>query len=258
VDGKVPDQVAKPTITTDNQTTTTYTWSAPYDGGLPIIKYGYRVYKDNGTAGSEVLTADGSVLSYSFNSQYDTSIYKIDVRAYNSLGAGEWSTVSNNNVAWVENNVTRSQSCSCTGTDYQCDSCGSRSYTTTGGTQSRNCKYKSKTGYTPTYDGPDYGCDANFGACGSCTGTTTYGSCSGYWEEKTVSGTYNGVAYTAFSPAFYSATFLYRNDSPGSGPSGGCGCDSYYGYSVYQCTVTGAWRVIDQGCIQWTPACGGS
>ena len=104
--GGKPNQVSTPTITIDNATTTTYTWSAPFNGGVPITKYGYRIYKDNGSAGTEQFTADGSVLTYSFTSQYDTSVYKIDVRAYNPVGVGPWSSISSNNVAWVENNVT--------------------------------------------------------------------------------------------------------------------------------------------------------
>ena len=249
--GGKPNQVSTPTITIDNATTTTYTWSAPFNGGVPITKYGYRIYKDNGSAGTEQFTADGSVLTYSFTSQYDTSVYKIDVRAYNPVGVGPWSSISSNNVAWVENNVTRSQSCSCSGTDTSgCDSCGSRSSTTTGGTQSRNCKYKSKTGYD---NGPDYGCDANFTTCASCNGTTTYGSCSGTRTYYTTTGVYDGISYTEFTDWLFGTSYLRRT----ADGLGGCGCDSYYAWQVSYCNISNTWTHTPLGCVQWVISCGG-
>lgn len=204
----------------DGCTTATFSWSAPDNGGLAITKYGWQYSTNNGSTWSSETETTSTSADIDVNN--NTNSYIIRVRAYNILGWGDYSNNSSASTAWSYTSYSTSSGCTA------CD-CGSRS---------RTCYRYTRSGCT-TLDGQD---------CGAC------GDCSDSYAAVTASGTYNGEAYTAFTPAYYAATYFYKN----SDPAPGCGCDSYYGYSISYCSSSNTYNIVAQGCIQWTPACGGS
>ncbi len=233
MDGKVPDQVSTPSLS-DGCTTATFSWTAPENGGLPITKYGWQ-YSTNGgsTWSSETETVSTSA---AIDINNNTNSYVIRVRAFNALGWGPYSAQSSGSTAWTYESYTDSASC----TDASnCDSCGTQS-----GTKYRTCYRYVRSGCSTT----------NLLNCGSYGGCNVSGGCSDSYVGVSASGTYNGEAYTAFTPAYYGGTYHYKN----SDPAPGCGCDSYYGYAISYCSSTNTYRISAVGCIQWTPACGGS
>ena len=231
--GRVPNQVSTPSLS-DGCTTATFSWTAPLNGGLSITKYGWQFSTNGGSTWSSETETTSTSASIDVNN--NTNSYVVRVRAFNSLGWGPYSSQSAGSTAWVYEPYTDSASCT---SGSNCDSCGTQS-----GIMYRTCYRYVRPNCNTT----------NLLNCGGYGGCNVSGGCSGSWVEYSTSGTYDGISYTAFTDYLFGITYLRRTNDG----TGGCGCDSYYAWAVYQCSVTGAWRHIAIGCVQWTPGCGGS
>lgn len=261
----IPSKVGLISLTAGDGTDT-FSWTAPSNNGRDISKYGFQISSDNGSTWrstvngtlngeTEVLTNSATIAT-----QYKESSYKIRVRAYNEGGWGTYSDISTSGtVAWYKGNDNANAYTSQTVSETQdcpslfCGDCGTQAQQKTRSKQQRKYRFF-RSGSTPgPYDAnwtdytsyPDWStisC-ANNGSCSETTRT--------YYDTT---GTYNGKAYTAFTAAYVGGTYLRRN----SEGDGGCGCDGYKAWKVSYCSVNNTWSEIVIGCIQWTPACGGS
>jgi len=99
------------TLSTDNATTSTWSWSAPTNNGTAITQWGRQTSTDNGANWSaETIVALGTT-NYSITvstdaggglySNPDTNTYRLRTRAYNSFGTpGAYSENDNRNTPW--------------------------------------------------------------------------------------------------------------------------------------------------------------
>lgn len=232
--GKVPDAVGSISLTAGDSTDT-FSWSAPANGGLPITKYGYQTTTNNGSSWSsetEVL-----ITSAVLTTQYSTSSSKIRVRAYNSLGWGSYSNISSSGtVAWSYGSESDSASCSQGCTCSTCDGCGTSTGTQTG-TKSRTCYRYTRSGSTSSglVDCGSYGSCGSFGGCTSCSGCGSWSSTFDFITVYVSNGVYPYVTGTIWG-------WMY-SDSAGNGYyDGGCG-GLAAPVDVQVCNVTGAYRV---------------
>lgn len=235
MDGKVPDKTPTPTLS-NGCTTATFSWTAPFNGGLTITQYGWQYSTDSGSTWSTESIVYTTSASIDVNN--NTNSYIIRVRAFNVLGWGEYSDNSPSTTAWTYESYADPTSC----TDSSaCDNCGSRT-----GSKSRTCYRYVRSGCTTT-SGLNCGDYGNCGSYGACSGTRTYYNTSGTYPPS------NGISYTEFTETFTGATYLRRTNDG----NGGCGCDSYYAWQVSYCNVTNTWTHTPIGCVQFTLGCGG-
>lgn len=212
-----------------------------------INSYTIQVYNNRGTETLAETISDYSTTSYSRSHLDVASDWSIKVAAVNAGGTGTFSSESNAATGYtLTANYSDSASCSVSCTDSSgCDDCGTKTGSRAG-TKYRTCNKWTRGSTVHLTDCGEYGtCNDGGGACGSlgpCSGTRTYYSST---------GTYDGISYTAFEDSLGFSTYLRRT----ADGTGGCGCDSYYAWSVSYCTLTG-WRHEPIGCVQWVISCG--
>ncbi len=184
-----------------------------------ITAYKIRLYNNRGTEVLDSTPPDQTGLSYSKSHFHVAADWSVTVAAANDNGTGTYSAESGQATGWALASCTNLNP---TG----CDSCGSKSTT---------CSKWTRTGET---DGP---CDIS---CGTETG------CSDSWSDVTASGTYDGVAYTAYSEYFTGTVYMYKNDCPtGNVCAGGCTTGSIYeGYKRFYCAASTSYRITNEGC----------
>jgi hypothetical protein len=283
VDGKVPDQVGIPSLTSGD-TNDTFSWSAPFNGGLTIIEYGYQISSDNGT--SWYNTIDGTLnaesttvnLSVILNTFGKTSSYKIRVRARNALGWGPYSSISSGTQVWVAGSPYTVYSGTCgnrqsaSRTDYT-RSGSATTYSVTGAySSSPDCNSTCFTSSTSTVNcGADCGeatrttYTANSGS--NCTTYSSDGSCTAGagWDNIAdgfgTSGTYAGIAFqkinasdVTMNPATNSQCApagTYGTDRV-TADTGCCGGSELRYYWAYRCptSANGSDRWVLRGCGQ--------
>lgn len=215
------------TLTSDGCTTGTFSFSANSNGNS-IVEWEYQTTTDDGLNYSSSSSTVNSSVGINVNN--NTNSYRMRVRARNAAGWGAFGNISTGSTTkW--NYTSYSTTAACSGTACpDCDSCGS---------SSKTCYQYTRTGCTTT----------NCLDCGSCSSCGTWNSIT---AADGTTQTFNGVSYTAFS--YWLGGSYWRKTNQTGEPV--CGCDSYYGYTVTQCSVTNAYRVTGAGCIQWVISCG--
>jgi titin len=233
---------------TGDSTVDSLAWTAPTaNGGSAITDY----YFKSKFVGSETVYGPVSLASTSTSKTFDlgytwlTAV--VQIAAVNSLGVGPYSDFSTVGAGgWLSNAAT--VSCSCANNTACPCSCGTATYS--GDTSSRTCYQWSRSGNTTTsasYNSNST--DPCTGDCSTCTGGSC-SECSGYWQDVTATGTYDGVAYTGFQE-FLGSYVMYKNTNkygPGNTCSPNQSGTSYYAYTRERCTATNTFRITPYGC----------
>lgn len=172
----VPAAPAAPVVS-NGCINTTYNWTKPADNGLDVKKYEYQVSINDGAWSASTETTS---LNHSINTQYNTNIYKIRVRAFNAYGWGPWSSASSNNIPWTveTDNTCTDGTCfdnTCTdGTCYQEDT---------------SCTDGSCYDLDATCDSTCTETDTTCNECAPCSRNINCGSCGLQLQTRTSSRT---------------------------------------------------------------------
>ena len=259
------------------------TWVAPtsVSGNDGSWEYGFAVYYHNGTDWVEVWNARPEVVSTSmattstgltFTGTADPNNFATTAKfEYKEVGAGSYSN-SGTTSTGMGDGVDGAVSYTVTATEGDTfknwearASATNTAGTGNGSTLTLDCRKHDAGGSgwtsTPSVETTSDGCDS----CGTKSRTNytytksgcqqyvvygTYGSCSGSWTNMETSGTYNGVAYTAFYSLAGGGYFFYKNSDPTNGGGGNCVSGSEYdSYVIEQCSANSSYRVTYVGCV---------
>jgi hypothetical protein len=235
-------------------------------------KYGIAVYIHNGTSWVEVWNARPVAVSTSmattstgltFSGTADPNNFSTTAKfQYKEVG-GSYSdsgTTSTGMGDGVDSAVSYTVAATVADTYKNWEARASASNTAgtgVGSTLTLDCR---KSG--PTWGTSDSSNNSTCDDCGTVTTRTyTRSGCQTYSAVVTncgtrtyysSTGTYDGISYTVFTDWVFGTPYLRRT----ADGNGGCGCDSYYAWSVSYCDSTNSWRHTPLGCVQWVMSCG--